>query len=292
VLRLTVPQRILDTRTWKPAGLKSGWQDDLVIDYGAAIDQGMTAAMVTVTAVRPTGGGYVSAFDPDRDPRTTSTLNLHPGVTTPNLAVVPTTICESGPCAGLPIISVYNGSPKATNILVDIVGVFSSTGGQYGLRYHAVTPTRIADTRYHRGASPLAAHSTTVIQTPPAVAGYWTGAVVANVTAIQPTASTYLTLWSNDGRVKPSISSSNPSALTTVANSTMTEIADDSTFDIYNSSGTTNVAIDVAGTFEFLPSDFPALSPQASGGVHAPLPRLLKAVGATPSAGRPHPAKR
>ena len=168
------------------------------------------------------------------------------------------TVCQSGWCDGKAIISVYNGSSKAANVLVDVLGVFSTTSGQPGLRYRPVTTTRIVDTRYHIGAAPLGPQSTTLVHAPSSVADAWTGALVANVTAIQPTSSTHLTLWPDEpGGTRPTISSNNPTAHTTVANSTLTGVGDSGAFDIYNSSGTTNVAIDVAGTFEFLPSDFP-----------------------------------
>ena len=82
---------------------------------------------------------------------------------------------------------------------------------------------------------------------------------MANVTAIKPSLSTYLTLWLNySGAPQPRISSSNPTAGATVANSTVTEVGANNDFKIYNASGSTNVAIDVSGTFEFFAPDFPA----------------------------------
>lgn len=257
-LQVTEPKRLLDTRGWKPAGLKPGAHDDIDIDAGDPISTGMTAALVTVTVVQPAAGGYITAYKSGGDPTLTSTLNMTPGVTTPNLAVVPITVCQSGWCDGKAIISVYNGSSKPANLLVDLLGVFSTNSGQPGLRYKPVTTTRIVDTRYHLGAAPLAPQSTTLIHTPSSVTDALTGALVANVTAIQPTKSTYLTLWAGvPGGTRPTISSNNPVPGTTIANSTTTGVASGGSFNIYNGSGRTNVAIDVAGTFEFLPSDFP-----------------------------------
>ncbi len=257
-LRLVPPRRLLDTRTWSPSGLKPRAHDDVLVDEGDGTNPYMTAALVTVTAVQPTGGGYVSAYRSGGNPTLTSTLNLVPGVTTPNLAVVPVTMCQSGWCAEKPTISVYNGSATPTNVLVDLLGVFSTTGTQPGLRYKPVTPTRIVDTRYHVGASPLGPQSTTLIHAPASIVDAWTGALVVNVTAIRPTNSTHLTLWPDlSGGPRPNISSSNPAAQSTVANSTMTGLGSGGSFGVYNGSGTTNVAIDVAGTYEFLPSDYP-----------------------------------
>jgi hypothetical protein len=258
-LQTVQPERVLDTRTWSPAGLKSGWEDQIAFDYGSDYNNSMSAVLVTVTAVRPGSTGYLSAYNGQTDPRASSTLNMQPHVTSPNLAVVPVTTCVEAWCNGYPSIRVYNGSGRTTNVLVDILGVFTGGNLTYGQRYRAMSPTRIVDTRSHLGALPLGPASTTIVDTPAPVADYYTGSLMANVTAIKPSLSTFLTLWLNySGASQPRISSSNPAAGATVANTTVTEVGANNDFKIYNASGTTNVAIDVSGTFEFFPPDFPA----------------------------------
>ncbi|MBO0867837.1 MAG: hypothetical protein J2P15_04665 [Micromonosporaceae bacterium] len=61
-------------------------------------------------------------------------------------------------------------------------------------------------------------------------------------------AGTYLTVF-NGAFPPPTVSSLNPAAHQTVANGVITGLSDQNTFDIFNSNGTTNVVVDVAGNF-------------------------------------------
>jgi hypothetical protein len=91
-----------------------------------------------------------------------------------------------------------------------------------------------------------------VIPTPASIAGNLTGALALNVTAVGATKSTYITVWPN-GIAKPPVSNLNPAAGQTVPNATITELDSANKFDVYNNAGTTNIVIDVAGTYEFYP---------------------------------------
>ena len=257
---------MLDTRQWKPAGLKSGYEAPVAIHFDDPYNDSVTAFVVTVTAVKPTAGGYVTAFQDGQNPTASSTLNLQPGVTTPNLAIVPTTTCTDSWCSGDQMMWVYNGSPKTVNLLVDLVGFYASPRLSDGLRYHPINPARIVDTRTPGGVlGPLAAGSTHSVLVPPTVADPSTWAVNANVTAIAPTASTYLSLWPDfAGDTKPDTSNLNPSKGAIVANAVVTGIGDDYKFNIFNSAGQTNVAIDISGVFDQFPAAVAPMSRPAS----------------------------
>ena len=95
--------------------------------------------------------------------------------------------------------------------------------------------------------------------TPPTTfTDYYTGAMMTNVTAIKPTASTFLTVWLDaPGVSRPGVSNSNPAAGSTVANAVLANAGVNNAFDVYNASGTTDLVIDVEGTFEYFAPDFP-----------------------------------
>ena len=74
-------------------------------------------------------------------------------------------------------------------------------------------------------------------------------AVSLNVTAVNPTQQTFLTIWADGPR--PLASSLNPSAGSPpVPNAVTTELSATDTFQIYNDAGTVNVLVDVNGYYE------------------------------------------
>ena len=74
-------------------------------------------------------------------------------------------------------------------------------------------------------------------------------AVSLNVTAVNPTQQTFLTIWADGSR--PLASSLNPSAGSPpVPNAVTTELSATDTFQIYNDTGTVNVLVDVNGYYE------------------------------------------
>lgn len=256
-LQLAEPQRMLDTRRWKPAGLPSRYITEVAFDYGSTYNSSLTAVLVTLTAVHPRTGGYLTAYMGSGIPTAMSNVNFAAGQTTPNLAIVSTTKCTDAWCKGLPSIWVYNGSGATVNVLVDVIGFFAAGDLPYGMTYEPSTPTRVVDTRVPVGVGPLGPASTSVVSVPDPPAGTYTGAVVANVTAIKPTLPTYLTVWSGfSGTTRPTISSSNPAAGDTVANTTVTGVTVNNSFDVFNHAGTTNAAVDISGTFEYSVLDF------------------------------------
>jgi hypothetical protein len=257
--QLAQPERLLDTRTWGYGKLPSHYYVDLNVSYGDVYNPGMLAMVVTVTALGATGTGYVTAYSPDVNrPTSTSTLNVRPGVITPNQAVVQISQCSWGWCAGKPIIRLYNGSDKPLHLLVDAVGFYDDSHLAGGLRFKALPPTRIVDTRMSLGTSTFGPATTRVVTAPDAVSGVDTWALAANVTAIKPTSQTFLTLWGDSpGDPRPTVSQLNPAPGTTVANGTVVGLGFNNLFDVYNSSGTTNVAIDVSGSFEAFPPYVP-----------------------------------
>jgi hypothetical protein len=73
-------------------------------------------------------------------------------------------------------------------------------------------------------------------------------AVVINVTVTDTTAPSFLTLWP-DGSAQPGSSDLNWVAGQTVPNLVVVKLGPDSAFDVYNSSGSTDVIIDLVGIY-------------------------------------------
>ena len=144
------------------------------------------------------------------------------------------------------MIGIYNGSGGSTHIIVDIVGYYDdSTLG--GLRFHPITPTRITDTR-DNGGLPLGPASTTAFPAS-SVSGDDTYALVTNVTGIDPSNSTYLTLWSGEVE-RPEVSNLNLLPHEVRANAAYVSIANDFTYTVFNPANKVHMALDVTGTFE------------------------------------------
>ena len=258
---LALPERLLDTRTWGYGKLPSHYRIDLPTSYGSAFNDRMVAVAVNVTALGATGSGYVTAFQYGHNPTRNSTLNVRPGVVTSNLAIVHTVLFGSAPGV-TPKISIYNGTSRPLHILVDAVGFYTvDYAVPDGLRYHPVSPTRIVDTRKALGTTTFGPASTHSVTVPGSLAGADTQAVVGNLTVVKPTTHTFMTLWADyPGFGRPPVSTLNPSPGSTVAVATMTELGTTKAFNLYNAAGRTDVAYDVAGTFEtFPPTDLPAL---------------------------------
>jgi hypothetical protein len=125
--------------------------------------------------------------------------------------------------------------------------------------YVSVTPFRITDTRAGSGqpnaGETLGINSTLNVQvtkvgTAPVPAG--TAAVVLNVTAVDPTASGFLTVFP-EGIAMPVVSNLNFSPGETAANLVTVPLGASGMVSIYNHVGDTNVVVDVEGFYTSTP---------------------------------------
>jgi peptidoglycan hydrolase-like protein with peptidoglycan-binding domain len=113
-----------------------------------------------------------------------------------------------------------------------------------------VAPARIADTRNNQCGVRLGPGETRQV----AVTGLAgvpagnAGAVALNVTVVNPTANTYLTVWPS-GTPQPTASNLN-ALVGTVPNMVTTGLGADGRVSVYNFAGTADVIIDVAGWFD------------------------------------------
>ena len=264
---LPSPTRVCDTRPANPSGLSgaaaqcnnqplaAGGQVAVGVAGNFGVPAGATAVVANVTAVAPSGNGYLTVY-PDATTRpTASNVNYTAGQVIPNRVIV-----ELGADGS---IDVY--SSAATNVLVDISGYYTAAGGSGAGFVAEASPTRICDTRAANpsglsgpaaqcngagdSGEPIGAAATLTVQ-----AGGEFGvpanatAVVVNVTAIAPATNTYLTVF--PGPTRPTTSDLNPLQGQIEANLVVATLSSSGTISIYNNSGSTNVAVDLIGWYQ------------------------------------------
>ena len=240
------PQRFYDSRADGGAYVP-GEYVYVNADWGSDINPLVTAYAANITVLGGSSSGYVAA-GPTASP-TTSTVNYNRNQTLANMSVVPSSIIE-----GYPGFYVINRGPGSVQIIIDVVGVYTK-GEDSGLRFRALPPRRIIDTRSGIGgySTPLDTNVSRQYTAPASVAGVDTYALVANTTIVRPTAATYVTAWSND-LTRPSVSNLNAVTLETVANSTFVGLGANNLFRVYNNAGKTPLLMDVMGSFEAYPA--------------------------------------
>ena len=119
-----------------------------------------------------------------------------------------------------------------TNVVIDVVGWYDDLSVSGGMRFHPLTPIRIVDSRTRLGLpSALGPAEAMAITVPAGLGTTRTAALVTNLTAIAPTAGTYLTVWPTGPR--PLASSLNVTAGVTAAGMVTTALSDARQFTLF-----------------------------------------------------------
>ncbi|WP_460494273.1 hypothetical protein [Dactylosporangium cerinum] len=248
--------RVVDTRDKGWGGpLPGKWSLSALVDYGKTINPHVRALAINITAVTPTSSGHLTTWNGGGPPPLASTLNYTPNSVVPNFAVVPIMYCERTPsCAGIPEISVYNGSSGTTHVVIDVLGFFDDAQMGPGFRFQPLTPTRIADTRSNLGgAGTLGPASTATLIAPAPVAVDETGALVANITGVNNgNGGTYLTAWAA-GTARPTASNLNLEPREVRPNAAFVLLGPGNKYNVYNAGSNVDVIVDVAGRFDYFP---------------------------------------
>jgi hypothetical protein len=235
----------------------------------------LDAVVINLTAVNPSTSGFLTAFGAGQQPPVTSTVNFVAGQTIANQATIATTqknaCCTEG-YGGEITIDNWQGS---TDVIVDVQGYYTADwnyagNGAPGLTsngdssniaapglYYPLAPSRVADTRSNSGyqdqnetlgpQSQINFFDGDQPNLPGGIVPVNATAVVLNVTAINPTAASYLTVWGT-GSTQPFTSNLNFPAGTTIANRVIVPVTQGQV-SILNWAGTVNVAVDVDGYF-------------------------------------------
>lgn len=266
------PVRILDTRkgvglTGGPVRAGDGSLDttnaearaaerdnhDLVVTGIAGIPStGVAAVLLNVTAVDPTGEGYVTVgprpvgsgdlFDdqnsygvwPDA-----SNVNLRPGTVTPNLVLAPVG------AGGIVRFHVFGAS---THVLADVAGWFSHDPTLVGDDFTGVRPLRLLDTR-HDAAGAFSPGERRTLR----VAGVGgvpddATSVVVNVTAVDPAGTGYVTAHPT-GTSVPDVSNVNLRRGVTRPNLSVVRIGADGSIDLVVAETSSHLLVDVFGYY-------------------------------------------
>jgi sugar lactone lactonase YvrE len=232
----TGPTRALDSRTvtgdWN-GSLVAGTPQDLAFPM---VPADATAVVVNVTATGSTANSYLTVWPSGAPQPTVSNLNFATGQTIPNLAVVPLGANHKASFA------TRNGS---TDVVVDVTGWFSPNGGDL---FHPMPPLRVLDDRFGIGLTgPWGINTTrTLTVTPPVPAD--ATALVANVTATNPTANSFVTVFPS-GQSVPTASNLNFGADQTIPNLVMTSIGPGHGIGLHNRSGSVDLVADAVGYY-------------------------------------------
>jgi len=235
------PTRLLDTRdSSRQANVPGKGEVALQVGGQAGVPaSGVTAAVLNVTVTDTQGPGYLTAYPSGTTRPLASNLNWTGGLTIPNAVIVP--IGADGK------VNLFNGSPWATNIVVDIAGYFSpsATGG----KFHAAGPMRQLDTRTDLSA-PLSSGQQFDLELVDSNLRIPSEAksVVLNVTVTGTTGGGYLTVWPY-GQTRPTASNLNWTPGTTIANLVTVPVKDGKVSLAQFGNGTAHVVVDLFGYY-------------------------------------------
>ncbi|MDQ6713472.1 MAG: PQQ-binding-like beta-propeller repeat protein [Candidatus Dormibacteraeota bacterium] len=248
------PTRILDTRDGN-GGFNSplGPSQTITLQVtgrGGVPTSGVSAVVLNVTVANTARPGWLTVYPTDTPLPLASNLNWAQGQIVPNL--VETVLGSNGR------IEIHNGSDGPANVIADVEGYVatpSGTSGPDGL-YNPINPSRVLDTRSaplplgQATPAPVGPGQTITVQVTglggvPAATDV--GAVVLNVTAANPTALSYLTVFPSGNL--PNASNLNFVARQVIPNRVITPVDSNGRVKIFNGAGSVNVIVDVGGWF-------------------------------------------
>jgi hypothetical protein len=162
-----------------------------------------------------------------------------PGQTVPNMVL--TRVGANGK------ISIFNNT-GSTDVVIDVLGAFHPNASG---RYVALSPRRVLDTREGLGA-PLAKVGQAPLEVTlggkGGVPSNGVSGVMLNVTAVSPTASTYITVYPG-GSDRPLASNLNLLAGQVVPNMVLARLGSQGTVMMFNNGGVVDLVADVVGYF-------------------------------------------
>ena len=230
------PRRVMDTRlgTGVVRGkVGAGRSVTLTI---AGLPAGTTAVALNVMALNPTATSYLTVYPAGAVRPGTSNLNFTKGQTIPNMVIV--AVGTGGK------VTFYNRA-GTVDVIADLSGYFTPNGGA-GLT--GITPRRVMDTRLGTGVvrGKVGAGRAVTLTIPGLPAG--TTAVALNVTAVNPTTTSYLTVYPA-GAVRPGTSNLNFTKGQIIPNMVVVAVGTGGKVTFYNRAGTVDVIADLSGYF-------------------------------------------
>lgn len=270
---LSTPARVCDTRPDNPSGLMMGatqcngtnnsgttlsageTRNVQLTGVGNVPSSGVSAVVLNVIAVNPASDGFFTVFPAGTTRPLAANLNFLHGQVVENRVIVPVSLSGQ--------VAIYTTSQ--TDLIVDVSGWYSTASGS-GTQFVAdATPTRICDTRpgnpsqLSGPAAQCNGSGNSGVTLGPSsyitinVAGYFAvpttaKAVVLNLTAVFPTANTYLTVYPS-GSTPPLVADLDPAQNSVEQNLVVATLSGSGTFNVYNFSGAVDLVVDVAGWY-------------------------------------------
>ncbi|GIG58508.1 hypothetical protein Lfu02_28800 [Longispora fulva] len=238
------PVRVLDTRerigipTTTP--IAPGGTLTLQVTGGNGVPAtGVTAVTMNVTVTQPAANGFLTVYPDGQALPNASNLNWTPGLTAPNLVVVPVVNGK---------VAFHNTSPGTVHVVADLVGYYTTAGN--GAVFHAQSPYRALDTRSGPSGNPVGPGDLYEL----GVGGLspdGATAVVLNVTVTEPKDFGFLTVTGDFRQEKPNASNLNWRPGQTVPNLVVVPLnPENGRVRFYNtSSGSVHIVADVVGFY-------------------------------------------
>jgi hypothetical protein len=252
------PYRLVDTRVGtgepkRPLAGKSSFAVQIAGNDGGKLPaSGITAVALNITSTGSQGSGFLTAYADGTNTPTASNVNFTANQTIANSVITP--VGSDGK------IRIFNGSAKATGVVVDVVGYYSAASVS---AYVPIDPYRSFDTRVKgtKVSGPLPGGD--YIYDPLAVGAPEVTGFVLNATVTEPTRGGDLIVspdsntWADyqDGTYvvpsKPSASTLNWTEGETVPNLVQASTGANGIIDFWNSSsGSIALIVDVFGFYE------------------------------------------
>jgi len=248
------PARLLDTRSTSGTidgqfqhvgAISAGGRLDLTVAGRAGIPaSGVGAVVLNVTATAPTSSGYLTIWPSTSSQPPTSNLNFVPGLTVPNLVI--SKVGTDGK------VALFNSAGQ-TDVIADVEGWFPASS-----ELTALVPARLMDTRpgfttvdgsfAGKGALSAGASVDLTVLNRGGVPASGVGAVALNVTVAGATAAGYVTAWPT-GSGRPLASNLNFVPGQLVPNMVIARVGSGGKVSLFNSSGNTQLVVDVVGWF-------------------------------------------
>lgn len=230
------PTRILDTRIGLGA-TRVGSRGTLhlqVTGRGGVPSAGVGMVAINLTATRATTLGYLAAW---AGRASGSNVNFQARHSASNLVIAP--VSPSG------TVSIHAGVAGQVDMVADVLGYYLDGAPSAPGRSGGVSQTRLLDTRVTHTPIPAFGTITLAVVGQGSVPDLGVTAAALNVTAAEPTAAGYLTVYPSD-IARPTASTVN-FATNTLANLTLTPLGTDGAVHIYNGSAEpVQVVVDVS----------------------------------------------
>jgi hypothetical protein len=251
------PYRLVDTRVGtgepkRPLAGKSSFTVQIAGNDGGKLPaSGITAVALNITSTASVGSGFLTAYGDGANRPTASNVNFSAGQTIANSVITP--VGSDGK------IRIYNGSTKATSVVVDVVGYYSAASVS---AYVPIAPYRLFDTRTPgtKVSGPLPSGDYIYDPLAPGEPDY-TGFVL-NATVTETTASGFLTVSPDSNTLaqyenktatwpaKPSASTLNWTKGKTVPNLVQASAGANGIVDFWNNgSGSIALVVDMFGFY-------------------------------------------